>query len=95
MTYQNWILNPMEFLDTIYSKGEVPDPDDDLLSLEDDHIFELRKFVSNESIERKEFVKAIPLGKWNLLPEQSNVVRKTLAMEQVKIDTKYSDVNFQ
>jgi superfamily II DNA/RNA helicase/ATP:corrinoid adenosyltransferase len=87
-------VNPIEFLDTIYSKGEIPDPDDDLLSLEDDHIFELRKFLSNESIERKEFVKAIPLGKWNLLPDRSNVVRKTLAMEQVKIDTQNSNLTF-
>jgi hypothetical protein len=79
-------VNPIEFLDTIYKKGELPDSDDDLLALEDDHILELRRFLAENSIDRQQFVKSIPVGKWNYLPEESHQTKKVLSLAEVEIE---------
>ena len=79
-------VNPIEFLDTIYKKGELPDSDDDLLSIEDDHILELRKFIAESSPEQLDFVKSIPVGKWNYLPNLFKQSQKALSLVQVDIE---------
>jgi hypothetical protein len=78
-------VNPMEFVDRIYKKGELPDADDEFLTVEDEHIFELRKFMANSSEDRIHAIKSMPLGKWNYLPRETSLKKTSISLSEVSV----------
>ena len=78
-------VNPMEFVDRIYKKGELPDADDEFLTVEDEHIFELRKFMANSTEERIHSIKSMPLGKWNYLPRETSLKKTSISLSEVSV----------
>jgi len=79
-------VNPIEFIEKYYDTGELPETDDDLLAHTDNHILELRKFLGKHkgNSEHIEYVKSIPLGKWNYLPEDIEHKKYLLALMRTK-----------
>jgi ERCC4-related helicase len=75
-------VNPIEFIEKYYDTGELPEPDDDLLAHTDEHILELRKFLGKnaQKLDEIERVKAIPIGKWNYLPQSNTKKNYALAL---------------
>ena len=75
-------VNPINFIERYYERGEIPEVDDDLLAHIDEHVLALRKFISDNRDDPKEIarVKSIPLGKWNYLPKTSPFKNGTLAL---------------
>lgn len=87
-------VNPIEFIEKYYSSGELEEPDD-LLAHTDEHILELRKFLGNNenNPEKIEFVKNIPLGKWNYLSSTVNYPNKCISLVRTISTTKETNKN--
>lgn len=87
-------INPIQFIEQYYEEGMLP-PDDDLLAFTDEHILNLRKFLSDYKDQDAyiEKVKSMPLGKWNYLPEHTKT-SKILSLYYVNSKAKNSDKTF-
>lgn len=79
-------VNPIEFIERYYTKGELPDEEGDLLASSNKHILNLRKFLGDNPVgtDNFNFVKEMPIGKWNYLPESSTL--NDLGLSLVKIN---------
>lgn len=90
-------INPIEFIEKYYEKGELPDLDDDLLAHTDEHILALRRFLGENSRNQEEIkrVKSIPKGKWNYLPSKSRNQNTSLALVKVNGKTLNTHHDFE
>jgi len=90
-------INPIEFIEKYYEKGELPEVDDDLLAHTDEHILALRRFLGENLNNQKEIlrVQSIPKGKWNYLPSESRKHSNTLALVKVNGETLNSHQSFE
>ncbi|GAB6391498.1 MAG: DEAD/DEAH box helicase family protein [Treponematales bacterium] len=88
--------NPIEFIEKYYRDGSLPEPDDALMALSDEHILALRKFLATHPKGSPEFkrVSAMPAGKWNYLPLRAEKKSAALAMMRVKGRTAESGTAF-
>ena len=64
---ENTVLNLYDDAKATETFSELDD-DDDFLSI-DEYVLDLRKFLSEASVEEKDRVQNIPVGKWGYLPE--------------------------
>ena len=85
-------VNPIEFIEKYYTKGELPELEDDFLAHTDDHILSLRKFLgeNKDNQEEIERIKSIPKGKWNYLPKETRASNSSLALINVLGETSQS-----
>lgn len=73
-------VNPIEFIERYYKKGELKELDDDFLAYTDEHVLSLRKFIAFEDKKHIDFVKNMPKGKWNYLPISKNKNNYTISL---------------
>lgn len=88
-------VNPIEFIEKYYSTGELPDEDSGILAHTDEHVLELRKFLGKNKENPKliEYIKRMPIGKWNYLPSASSFKNCSLALVKAVGTTEASKHN--
>lgn len=93
----NTDVNPIDFIERYYEKGELPELDDDFLAHTDSHINNLRKYLGINATDSKDFIRvsSIPKGKWNYLPKESDYNKNYLALVNVKGQTVESKHEFE
>lgn len=86
-------VNPIEFIEKYYIDGVLPEPDDELLADNDEHIIELRTFLAKNknNSEYINGVQNIPKGKWNYLPSKSHYPNRSIALAEATGMTKESE----
>lgn len=79
-------VNPINFIENYYERGELPEIDDDLLAHVDKHIVALRQFIVKYKNNPRyvDSIKNIPPGKWNYLSKSSNYKHGTIALMKTK-----------
>jgi ERCC4-related helicase len=81
-------INPIQFIEQIYSTDfdtvksvlSKLEEQNDMLSWTNNYVFDLRKFLKDNenNTEYIEYVKKIPLGKWNYLPDENKIKAKDI-----------------
>jgi hypothetical protein len=82
-------VNPINFIERYYERGEIPEVDDDLLAHIDEHVLALRKFISDHRNNPEEVarVRNISIGKWNYLSKTSSFKNGALGLMKSKSES--------
>lgn len=88
-------VNPINFIENYYERGELPEIDDDLLAHVDKHIVALRQFIVKykDNPEYIDSIKNIPPGKWNYLSKSSNYKHGAIALMKTKSEALESKIS--